>query len=108
MLVVPLVVHYWADLHLVYRFRCYDNSATLLDIGAHDSIAANANCQRVPAVLALCLVNVVTGQARDRCGPQWPKIWQAKAYSSHQLPPPVSLWCGHWRAGLEGATWFCW
>jgi len=23
----PLVVHYWADLQSVYRFRCYDNTA---------------------------------------------------------------------------------
>ena len=41
-----LVVHYWADLHSVHGFRCYDN------------IAQNAKCQRV-LVLALCLVVVV-------------------------------------------------
>jgi len=35
----PLVVHYWADLQLVQRFRCYDN------------IAQNAKCQQV---LVLC------------------------------------------------------
>ena len=39
----PLVVHYWADLQSVHRFRCYDN------------IPPNAKCQRV-LVLALCLV----------------------------------------------------
>ena len=39
---VPLVVHYWVDLQLVYRFGCYDN------------IAPNAKCQRV-LVLALPL-----------------------------------------------------
>ena len=39
----PLVVHYWADLQSVHRFRCCDNTAP------------NAKCQRV-LVLALCLV----------------------------------------------------
>jgi len=39
----PLVVHYWADLQVVHRFCCYDNTAP------------NAKCQRV-LVLALCLV----------------------------------------------------
>jgi len=39
----PLVVHYWADLQSVHRFRCYDN------------VALNTKCQRV-LVLAVCLV----------------------------------------------------
>ena len=39
-------MHYWADLHSVHGFRCYDN------------IAQNAKCQRV-LVLALCLDVVV-------------------------------------------------
>jgi len=39
----PVVVHYWADLQLVHRFRCYDN------------IAPNTKCKRV-LVLAVCLV----------------------------------------------------
>ena len=47
----PLVVHYWAYLHLVHRLRCCDN----------DNIAPNAKCQRV-LVLALCLVVVVTAR----------------------------------------------
>jgi len=42
----PLVVHYWADLQLVHRFHCYDNTAP------------NAKCQQV-LVLALCLVYFV-------------------------------------------------
>jgi len=42
----PVVVHYWADLQSVHRFRCYDN------------IALNAKCQRV-LVLALWLVDFV-------------------------------------------------
>jgi len=42
----PLVVHYWAGLQLVHRFRCYDN------------IVPNSNCQRM-LVLALCLVVIV-------------------------------------------------
>jgi len=42
----PLVVHSWADLQSVPRFRCYDN------------IAPNAKCQRV-LVVALCLVNCI-------------------------------------------------
>jgi len=25
----PLIVHYWADLQSMHRFRCYDNSAEL-------------------------------------------------------------------------------
>ena len=34
----PLVVHYWADLQSVHRFRCYDNTALrILAIDAHDS-----------------------------------------------------------------------
>jgi len=37
----PLVVHYWADLQSVDRFRCYD------------IVAPNAKCQQV-LVLALC------------------------------------------------------
>ena len=41
-----LVVHYWADLQLVHRFRCYDN------------IALNTKCQRV-LLLALCLVIIL-------------------------------------------------
>jgi len=36
----PLVVHYWADLQSVHRFRCYDNIV---------------KCQQV-FVLAVCLV----------------------------------------------------
>jgi len=39
-----LVMHYWADLQSMHRFRCYDN------------IAPNVKCQQV-LVLALCLVN---------------------------------------------------
>ena len=39
----PLVVHHWADLQCVSRFRWYDN------------MAPNAKCQQV-LVLALCLV----------------------------------------------------
>ena len=50
----PLVVHYWADLQSVLRFRCYDNIAPrVLAIGAHYSIAANTQCLRL---LAVCLV----------------------------------------------------
>ena len=41
----PLVVHYWADLQSVHKFRCYDN------------IMPKAKCQRV-LVLALWLVAV--------------------------------------------------
>ena len=41
--VCSLVVHYWADLQSVHRFRCYDN------------VAPNAKCQRV-LVLAVYLV----------------------------------------------------
>jgi len=41
-----VVVYYWADLQLVHRFRCYDNTAL------------NTKCQRV-LVLALCLVVVL-------------------------------------------------
>jgi len=43
--VCPLVVHCWADLQSVHRFRCYDN------------IVPNAKCHRV-LVLALCLVYI--------------------------------------------------
>jgi len=39
----PVVVHYWADLHSVRGFRCYDN------------IALNTKCQWV-LVLAVCLI----------------------------------------------------
>ena len=42
----PLLVHYWADLQSVHRFRCYDN------------IAPNTKCHWV-LVLALCLVLIV-------------------------------------------------
>jgi len=47
----PLVVHYWADLQSVHRFRCYEN------------IAPNAKCQRA-LVLALCLV-IVSNQLQS-------------------------------------------
>jgi len=51
-----LVVHHWANLQSVHGFRCCDNIAPCgLAIGAHDSIAANAKCQRV-LVLVLCPV----------------------------------------------------
>jgi len=42
---VPLVVHYWADLQSVNRFRCFDN------------IVPNAKCQRV-LIFSLCLVSL--------------------------------------------------
>ena len=42
----PLVVHYWADMQSVHRFRCYDN------------IASNMKCQRV-LVLAQCLAVII-------------------------------------------------
>jgi len=46
--VSPRVVHYWADLQSVLRFRCHDNIAPrVLAVGAHDVVAANAKCQRV-------------------------------------------------------------
>jgi len=46
----PLVMHYWADLQSVHGFCCYDNIVPcLLAVGAHDSIVANAKCQRVHA-----------------------------------------------------------
>ena len=45
-----LVVQYWADLQSMHGFRFYDNIAPhVLAIRAHDSIAANAKCQRVHA-----------------------------------------------------------
>ena len=54
----PLVVHYWADLQSLHRFRCYDN------------IAPNAKCQRVLA-LAPCMVITFCVSRRRRkmyCG----------------------------------------
>jgi len=43
-------VHYRAELQSMHGFPCYDNIAPrVLAIGAHDSIAANAKCQRVHA-----------------------------------------------------------
>jgi len=46
----PLVVHCWADLQSVHEFHCYDDIAPcVFAVGAHDSIAANAKCQRVHA-----------------------------------------------------------
>jgi len=47
---VPPVVHHWADLQSVHRFRFYDNIVPhRIGIGAHDSIAENAKCQTVHA-----------------------------------------------------------
>ena len=43
-----IVAHYWADLHSVHEFRCYDN------------IVPDAKCQRV-LVLPLCLVCLFAG-----------------------------------------------
>jgi len=50
----PLVVHFWADLQSVHRFRCYDN------------IAPNATRQRV-LVLAVCLVTEIVTEIGIRC-----------------------------------------
>ena len=51
-----LVVHYWEDFQSVNGFRCYDNIARrLLAIGAYDSTAANAKCQRVGCMLVPAL-----------------------------------------------------
>jgi len=41
----PLVVHYWADLQSVHRFRCYDNIARTRNV---------REC--LYSVLAVCLV----------------------------------------------------
>jgi len=47
---VPRSYALWAELQSVYGFRCYDNiSPHILAVGAYDSIAANAKCQRVHA-----------------------------------------------------------
>ena len=52
--VCPLVVHYWADLHSVHRFRCYDNIHvcklialyTANAYSAESEMSACANCTR--------------------------------------------------------------
>ena len=60
-----LVVHYWAYLQSVLGFRCYDNIAPcVLAISAHDTVAANAKCQRV-----------------TRSAPGWSERWHAVAAS---------------------------
>jgi len=43
----PLVVHYWADLQSVHRFRCYDNTAPTRDV---------SEC--LQQALAVCLVEI--------------------------------------------------
>jgi len=48
----PLVVHYWADLQLAHRFRCYDN------------IARTSNVSKCLPLLTLSLVLMVTFRAR--------------------------------------------
>ena len=51
--VCSLVLHYWADLQSVHRFRCYDN------------VAPNAKCQQVLVLAVYLVVKRVAAQCMN-------------------------------------------
>ena len=70
----PLVVHYWADLQSVHRFRCYDNIAQTRN-------ASECLCS-LHAWCYHCYVRVVDGRMKSQKPGLHSSLWELTVYSA--------------------------